>query len=70
MSCKRTNCLYHPQVGSGYNCDYMLLTGKCRGCKPGWKCDKYTYATPEEQTKLRKKMGKDGFYMIHESELR
>lgn len=55
MSCKRTDCLYHPDPRLGYNCDYMLLTGKKRGCKPGRKCDKYKYATPQEQTEIRRR---------------
>ncbi len=54
MSCKRTDCLYHPAVGLNYNCDYMLLTGKKRESKPGRKCDKYKYATPQEQTAVRR----------------
>lgn len=54
MSCKRTDCLYHPRVGLGYNCDYMLLTGKCRNSPPGRKCDKYKFASPEEQLEIRR----------------
>lgn len=55
MSCKRTDCLYHPDPRLGYNCDYMLLTGKKRECKPGRKCDKYKYATPQEQSAIRRR---------------
>ena len=55
MSCKRTNCLYHPDPRLGYNCDYMLLTGECRNSPPGRKCDKYKYATPQEQSEIRRK---------------
>jgi hypothetical protein len=55
MSCKRYDCLYHPRVGLGYNCDYMLLTGKKRECKPGRKCDKYKFASTEEQLEIRRK---------------
>lgn len=55
MSCKRTNCLYHPAVGLGYNCDYMILTGERRNSPAGWNCDKYKYATPQEQSEIRRK---------------
>lgn len=55
MSCKRTDCLYHPDPRLGYNCDYMLLTGKKRESKPGRKCDKYKYATSQEQSEIRRK---------------
>ena len=54
MSCKRTDCLYHPDHHFGYNCDYMLLTGEKRNSPPGRKCDKYKYATPQEQTAVRR----------------
>ena len=56
MSCKRTDCLYHPERCLSYNCDYMLLTGESRGCKPGRNCDKYRKATPKEKLSLRRKV--------------
>lgn len=56
MSCKRTDCLYHPECCLGYNCDYMLLTGKKRESKPGRNCDKYQKATPKEKLNLRRKV--------------
>lgn len=66
MSCKRTDCLYHPNVGLGYNCDYMLLTGEKRGCKPGRKCDKYVQATPKEQLEIRRRKANVSFCISHE----
>lgn len=56
MSCKRTDCLYHPEHCLSYNCDYMLLTGKKRESKPGRNCDKYQKATPKEKLNLRRKV--------------
>lgn len=55
MSCKRTDCLYHPDHHFGYNCDYMLLTGEKRNSPPGWKCGKYVQATPKEQLAIRRR---------------
>lgn len=55
MSCKRCDCLYHPDYRLGYNCDYMLLTGEKRDSPPGRRCNKYKYATSEEQSKIRRR---------------
>ena len=42
MTCKRKNCKYRRAVSKSQNttCDYMIMTGKSRGCKPE-DCDKY-----------------------------
>lgn len=69
MSCKRYDCLYHPEYCLSYNCDYMLLTGKSRGCKPGRKCDKYVQATPKEKLSLRRRSANVSFCLSHEEVL-
>ena len=66
MSCKRTDCLYHPESCLSYNCDYMLLTGEKRNSKPGKNCDKYQKATPAEKLHLRRKTANVSFCLSHE----
>lgn len=53
MSCKRYDCLYHPEIWQPYQCDYMLLTGEKRGCKAGCRCKRYKQATSKEKRVIR-----------------
>lgn len=38
--CKRKDCIYRGKTSGLYTCDYILVTGKSRGC-PVEDCDKY-----------------------------
>ena len=54
--CKRYDCLYHPQKGCLNGCDYILITGKKRGCAGGKECNKYEYATDEERLYIKRRI--------------
>lgn len=54
MSCKRYDCLYHPDFRECYGRDYMLLTGEKRASKPGKRFSRYVEATPKEQLAIRR----------------
>lgn len=51
-TCRRFDCLYHPPKSALNGCDYCLVVGRSRNCKPGVGCDKYVFATQEEQRAL------------------
>lgn len=53
--CKRYECLYHAPKFALNGCDYCVITGHLRQCKPGDMCDKHTYSTPEQRKELSMK---------------
>lgn len=53
--CKHYDCQYYcPDTGT---CDYMLISGKPRGCAPTNDCDKHC-TNPDEMVILRKRFYK------------
>lgn len=38
---KCRNCKYHGYSSGFITCDYLVITGHSRGCKPGENCEKY-----------------------------
>lgn len=42
MKCKKKDCEYRRRIAgtSSEVCDFLIMTGKSRGCKPE-ECDKY-----------------------------
>lgn len=68
MACRRNKCIY-----KGTNtdtCDYLLITGKPRGCPAGAKCTRYS--TGKKARKVPKlpttfKKGNPGLFVAFES---
>jgi hypothetical protein len=59
--CKQYDCLYHPGKESLNGCDYMIITGKQRGCGTNTDCTRYKPVSDEERIRLKTRLIEECF---------